>query len=77
MDLANTFLKQYKYNLDMTPDRRQLQSLSQKSNASFKGFSQRRRELAAQVQPQLLDKELVDLFIDTLRSPLWRQIFWD
>ncbi|XP_050889355.1 uncharacterized protein LOC127094578 [Lathyrus oleraceus] len=68
-DLANAFLKQYNYNLDMAPDRRQLQSLSQKSNESFKGYAQRWRELAAQVQPPLLDKELVDLFMDTLQSP--------
>ncbi|XP_050918769.1 uncharacterized protein LOC127136224 [Lathyrus oleraceus] len=64
--LANDFLKHYNYNLDIAPDRRQLQSLSQESNESFKGYAQRWRELAAQVQPPLLDKELVDLFMDTL-----------
>ncbi|XP_050908394.1 uncharacterized protein LOC127122022 [Lathyrus oleraceus] len=72
-DLANAFLKQYNYNLDMAPDRRQLQSLSQKSNESFKGYAQRWRELAAQVQPPLLDKELVDLFMDTLQSPYFER----
>jgi hypothetical protein len=73
-DLANAFLKQYNYNLDMAPDRRQLQSLSQKSNESFKGYAQRWRELAAQVQPPLLDKELVDLFMDTLQSPYFERM---
>ncbi|XP_050908580.1 uncharacterized protein LOC127122257 [Lathyrus oleraceus] len=73
-DLANSFLKQYNYNLDMAPDRRQLQSLSQKSNESFKGYAQRWRELAAQVQPPLLDKELVDLFMYTLQSPYFERM---
>lgn len=67
-DLANAFLKQYKCNLDMAPDQRQLQSLSQKSNESFKGYAQQWRELLAQVQPPLLDKKLVYLFMDTLQN---------
>lgn len=52
-DLANAFFKYYKYNLDMAPDR----------------YVQRWTELAAQVQPPLLDKELVDMFMSTLQSP--------
>lgn len=58
----------------MAPGRRQLQSLSQKSNESFKGYAQRWRELAAQVQPPLLDKELVDLFMDTLQNPYFKRL---
>lgn len=30
MDLADTFLKQYKCNLDMAPDRRELQKMTKK-----------------------------------------------
>ncbi|XP_050914942.1 uncharacterized protein LOC127129870 [Lathyrus oleraceus] len=73
-DLANSFLKQYNYNLDMDPYRRQLQSLSQKNDESFKGYAQRWREFAAQVQPPLLDKELVDLFMDTLPSTYFERM---
>lgn len=29
-DLSDTFIKQYKYNMDLAPDRRQLLSMSQK-----------------------------------------------
>ncbi|XP_050888935.1 uncharacterized protein LOC127094109 [Lathyrus oleraceus] len=68
LDLANAFLKQYKYNLDMAPSCMQLQGLSQESNESFRGYAQRWRELVAQVQPPLLEKELVDLFMDTLQG---------
>ncbi|XP_050914713.1 uncharacterized protein LOC127129601 [Lathyrus oleraceus] len=74
LDLANAFLKQYTYNLDMAPSRTQLQGLSKESNESFRGYAQRWRELAAQVQPPLLEKELVDLFMDTLQVPYYEKM---
>ncbi|CAL5196203.1 unnamed protein product [Lathyrus oleraceus] len=74
MDLANAFLKQYKYNLDMAPDRMQLRTLSQEDNESFRGYTQRWRELAACVEPPLLDKELMELFRDTLQSPYFERM---
>lgn len=67
-DLANSFLKQYHYNLYMALNRRHVQCLSQNSNESFKRYVQRWRELEAQVQPSLLDKELVDMFMYILQS---------
>src|SRR3954469_14496891 len=70
-DLANTFLKQYKYNLDMAPDRMQLQNLSQKKEESFKEYAQRWREMASRVQPPLLEKELVKMFMATLQGPYY------
>src|SRR4051812_37560486 len=68
-DLANTFLKQYKYNLDMAPNRMQLQNMSQKKDESFKEYAQRWREMASRVQPPLMEKELVDIFMSTLQGP--------
>ncbi|XP_058763854.1 uncharacterized protein LOC131637289 [Vicia villosa] len=67
-NLAHAFLKQYKYNLDMAPNRMQLQNLSQKKEESFKEYAQRWREIAARVQPPLLEKELVDMFMSTLQG---------
>ncbi|XP_050895794.1 uncharacterized protein LOC127102469 [Lathyrus oleraceus] len=66
LDLDNDFLKHYKYNLDKAPDRMQLRALSKESNESFRGYAQRWRELAACIEPPLLDKELMELFRDTL-----------
>ncbi|WJX33570.1 hypothetical protein P8452_21764 [Trifolium repens] len=40
-DLANAFIKQYKYNLDMAPSRTQLQNMSPKEGESFKIYAQR------------------------------------
>jgi hypothetical protein len=52
-DLANAFIQQYQYNLDMAPSRTQLQNMTQKEGESFKIYAQRWRELAAQVRPPL------------------------
>ena len=65
-DLANVFLKRYKYNLDMTPNRMQLQNLTQENNESFKEYAQRWRGMLARVQPPLLERELVDMFMGIL-----------
>ena len=67
-DLGEAFLRQYKHNMDMAPSRTQLQSLCQKSNESFKEYAQRWRELAARVQPPMLERELTDMFIGTLQG---------
>ncbi|XP_050919635.1 uncharacterized protein LOC127137195 [Lathyrus oleraceus] len=66
-DLSDAFIKHYKYNMDMAPDRRQLQSMFQHDKESFKEYAQRWRELASQVEPPLDEKELAELFIDTVQ----------
>ncbi|KAA0054657.1 uncharacterized protein E5676_scaffold3734G00290 [Cucumis melo var. makuwa] len=70
-DLADSFLKQYKYNIDMAPDRLNLQRMEKKNVETFKEYAQRWRELATQVQPPLTDKELMAMFINTLRAPYY------
>ncbi|GAU44257.1 hypothetical protein TSUD_400030, partial [Trifolium subterraneum] len=65
-DLMEAFLTQYKYNIGVAPTRMQLQGMSQKGGESFKEYAQRWREVAARVQPPLLEKELVDTFMSTL-----------
>ncbi|XP_058757473.1 uncharacterized protein LOC131630741 [Vicia villosa] len=66
--LVDAFLKQYHYNTAIAPSRAQLQNMAQKSEESFKEYAQRWRELAARVQPPLLDRELIDLFMGTLKG---------
>ncbi|XP_050876603.1 uncharacterized protein LOC127080316 [Lathyrus oleraceus] len=73
-DLAEAFLKHYQYNTDMAPNRTQLQSLTQKSEESFKEYAQRWRELEARVQPPLLEKELIDMFMGTLQGPYYEKM---
>ena len=73
-DLAEAFLKQYQYNIDMAPNRTQLQSLSQKNNESFKEYAQRWRELAARVQPPMIEREMVDMFMGTLQGSILQHL---
>ncbi|XP_050876704.1 uncharacterized protein LOC127080428 [Lathyrus oleraceus] len=68
LDLGEAFVQHYKYNMDMTPDRTQLGSMSQKECESFKEYAQRWWEVAAQVTPPVEEKELCKLFLRTLDS---------
>ena len=52
----DTFLNQYKYNVDLARDRLQLQNMSNKGFETFKEYAQRWRDLAAQIEPPLHDR---------------------
>ncbi|XP_058753721.1 uncharacterized protein LOC131626905 [Vicia villosa] len=65
-DLVEAFIKHYQYNVDMAPNRTQLQSLVQGSKESFKEYAQKWRELAARVQPPMTEREMIDMFTSTL-----------
>ena len=68
-DLAEAFVKQYQYNADMAPGRTQLQNLSLKSDECFREYAQRWRETASRVQPPMLEKEMANMFMNTLPGP--------
>ncbi|GAU38495.1 hypothetical protein TSUD_64750 [Trifolium subterraneum] len=67
-DLGEAFVRQYKYNLDMAPDRDQLRGMSQKDKESFKEYAKRWREIAAQICPPLEEKEMTKIFLNTFDS---------
>ncbi|XP_014503397.1 uncharacterized protein LOC106763751 [Vigna radiata var. radiata] len=73
-DLADAFVKQYIYNTHVAPDRLHLQSMAKKDNETFKEYAQRWRELAAQVEPPLYDKEMVTMFVNTLQPPFYEHM---
>ncbi|XP_052735536.1 uncharacterized protein LOC128197521 [Vigna angularis] len=73
-DLADAFVKQYIYNTHVAPDRLQLQNMSKKDNETFKEYAQQWRELAAQVEPPLYDKEMVAMFVNTLQPPFYEHM---
>ncbi|KAK8619532.1 hypothetical protein V6N13_133488 [Hibiscus sabdariffa] len=68
-DLAQAFVRQYNHVTDITPDRVTLQNMEKKSNERFRQYAQRWRDVAAQVQPPLLEKETAMLFVGTLKKP--------
>jgi len=61
-----SFVRQYRYNSDMVPDRMQLQSICKRGHESFKKYAQRWRDLAAQVVPSMTEKEMIAMIVDTL-----------
>ena len=72
--LADAFLKQYKYNIDMALDMMQLHNMAKKDIETFKEYAQRWRGLAVQVEPPLIEKEMVAMFMDTLHSPFYEKM---
>jgi len=73
-DLVDAFMKQYKYNMDITPNRTSLSNLEKKDKESIREYAQRWRESAAQVHPPLLDKEMVTLFANTLKVSYYEHL---
>ena len=50
----------------MAPDRTQLQNMAKWEHESFKEYAQRWRDLAAQVAPLMVEREMVTMMVDTL-----------
>jgi len=69
-DLSEAFVNQYKYNVDIAPDRDELGAMTQEDQETFKEYAQRWRNIAAQVSPPLDEKELTRIFLNTL-SPFY------
>jgi hypothetical protein len=67
-DLAEAFVKQYQYNLDMAPNRTLLQGMSQTAKETFREYAQRWRQIAASVQPPMSEREMADMFMNTLQG---------
>ncbi|XP_050908581.1 uncharacterized protein LOC127122258 [Lathyrus oleraceus] len=68
-EMVETFLKHYQYNTDMAPNRTQLQNLTQRSEESFKVYAQQWRELVSRVQPPLLERGPINMFMGNLQGP--------
>jgi len=65
-DLITAFLRQYQYNSDMASDHTQLQNMVKKESETFKEYAQRWRDLAAQVAPPMVEREMITMMVDTL-----------
>jgi hypothetical protein len=68
-ELADTFLAQYGFNSQIAPDRFNLQRMEKKSNETFREYAQRWREKAARARPPLDEREMIKIFVDTLKNP--------
>ena len=73
-ELANTFLAQYGFNSRIAPNQFDLQSMEKKSGETFRECTQRWREMAARARPPLDKKEMIRIFVDTLKNPYFDRI---
>ena len=60
------FIRKYQYNSDMALDRMQLLNMFKREHESFKEYAQRWKDLAAQVAPLIMDREMITMIVDTL-----------
>ena len=57
--------------MDTAPDRMSLQNMEKKTNETFHEYAHKWRDLAAQVQLPMTDKELNKMFLNTLKAPYY------
>jgi len=75
IDLADAFLKQYKFNLEIAPDRTSLITMEKGTQEFVRAYAQRWRDQAVNVQPPLIETEMVTLFANTF-GPHTTNILW-
>lgn len=65
----------YPHMIKMAPNRNTPQCMEKKSNETFKEYARRWREVAAPIRLQLAVDEFSSIFIGTLKSPHYDQLF--
>jgi hypothetical protein len=55
-DLVDAFMRQYKFNIDVGPDRLSLQAMEKDNKEYIREYTRRWSEVAAQVNPPMLEK---------------------
>jgi YesN/AraC family two-component response regulator len=73
-DLVDAFMRQYKFNIDMGPDRLNLQAMEKDNKESIREYARRWREVAAQVNPPMLEKEMISLFSNSFKAPYFEYL---
>ncbi|XP_070056848.1 uncharacterized protein [Nicotiana tomentosiformis] len=62
-DMAQAFVKQFQYNIDITLDRNSFSNLKKKPTESFRVYAIKWREQAARVKPPMDDHKLITVFL--------------
>ncbi|KAM3382992.1 hypothetical protein P3S68_008567 [Capsicum galapagoense] len=62
-DLANKFVQQFQYNVELIPDEKSLTSITKKNTESFRKYAIRWREQAVRVKPPMKESKIVEVFI--------------
>ncbi|XP_011016157.1 PREDICTED: uncharacterized protein LOC105119688 [Populus euphratica] len=67
-DLVDAFVRQYKFNIDMSPDWLSLQAMEKDNKESIREYARRWREVVVQVNPLMLEKEMISLFSNNFKA---------
>ncbi|XP_070026586.1 uncharacterized protein [Nicotiana sylvestris] len=62
-DMARAFVKQFQYNIEISPDRNSLSNLKKKPTKSFREYTIKWREKATRVKPPMDDHKLITIFL--------------
>ncbi|KAM3270794.1 hypothetical protein P3S67_028996 [Capsicum chacoense] len=62
-DLANEFLQQFQYNMDLIPDEKSLTNMKKKSTETFREYAIRWHKQAARVKQPMKESKIVEAFI--------------
>ncbi|KAK9991428.1 hypothetical protein SO802_026413 [Lithocarpus litseifolius] len=73
-EMANAFLKYYRFKTKITPDCMVLQRTEKKSKESFREYAQRWCKLATQVLPPMMKDEMIKWFIDNFKPPYYEKM---
>jgi hypothetical protein len=73
-DLVDAFMRQYKFNIDVGPDRLSFQAMEKDNKESIREYTRRWSEVAAQVNPPMLEKEMISLFSNTFKAPFFEYL---
>jgi hypothetical protein len=73
-DLVDAFMRQYKFNIDVSPDRLSLQAMEKNNKESIREYARRWSEVATQINPPKLEKEMISLFSNTFKAPYFEYL---
>ena len=68
-DMVTTFTKRYKLNLELTLDRISLQEIEKRADEIVREYAQRSQGLVIQVNPHLIEKEMIFIFMNAFKDP--------
>ena len=69
-EVANLFVKHFKFNLNVTITREDQERVEQKKGETLKEYATRWRNMAGQIMLEPLERDLMKLFVSTLPQPV-------
>ncbi|XP_070004951.1 uncharacterized protein [Nicotiana sylvestris] len=73
-ELARDFVRQFQYNIDISPDTNSLSNLKKKSSESFREYAVKWHEQAARVKPPMDETEMVSVFLQAQETNYYQNM---